>query len=97
MAKKVERLVVDTNLWISFLIKNDFKELDQKLKKGKVRIVFSVELLDEFLTVADRPKFRKFFNKRDLEELIYLFDSYGEVVAVNSKVTLCMTVSTIAL
>jgi predicted nucleic acid-binding protein len=35
MAKKVERLVVDTNLWISFLIKNDFKELDQKLKKGK--------------------------------------------------------------
>lgn len=89
MPKKVDRLVVDTNLWISFLIKNDFKKLDDKIKKGKVKFVFSVELLDEFLTVVDQPKFRKFFNRKDLEELIFLFDSYGEVVAVNSRVAIC--------
>jgi putative PIN family toxin of toxin-antitoxin system len=89
MPKRVDRLVIDTNLWISFLIKKDFKKLEDKIKKGKVKIVFSIELLDEFLTVADRPKFRKFFNKNELEQLIALFDFYGEVVAVNSMVTIC--------
>lgn len=89
MAKKVDRIIIDTNLWISFLISKDLKKLDEKIKKGKVRLVFSVELIDEFLTVTDRPKFRKFFNKPDLERLIELFDSYGEIIRVTSKVDIC--------
>ena len=89
MAKKVDRLIIDTNLWISFLISKDLKKLDEKIKKGKVRLIFSVELIDEFLTVADRTKFRKFFNKKDLEQLIELFDSYGEIIPVISKVDIC--------
>ena len=64
MAKRVDRIIIDTNLWISFLINKDFKKLDDKIKKGKVRLIFSVELIDEFLTVADRSKFRKFFDKK---------------------------------
>ena len=64
MAKRVDRIIIDTNLWISFLINKDFKKLDDKIKKGKVRLIFSVELIDEFLTVADRSQFRKFFDKK---------------------------------
>ncbi len=89
MAKRVDRIIVDTNLWISFLINKDFKKLDDKVKKGKVRLIFSVELIDEFLTVADRSKFRKFFDKKDLELLIELFDYYGEIIQVNSKIDVC--------
>jgi putative PIN family toxin of toxin-antitoxin system len=89
MAKKLERIVIDTNLWISFLLSKDFKKLDEQIKKGKVKLIFSVELIDEFLTVAARSKFRKFFSKRDIEELIELFDSYGEIIQVNSQVDIC--------
>lgn len=89
MVKKVDRIVIDTNLWISYLISKDFKKLDDQIKKGKVRLVFSVELIDEFLTVAERPKFRKFFDKRDIEELIELFDVYGEIIQVHSQVKIC--------
>lgn len=89
MAKRVDRIVVDTNLWISFLISRDFKRLDERIRKGKVKLVFSVELIDEFLTVADRPKFRKYFGKTDVEQLIELFDFYGEIIRVNSKVDIC--------
>lgn len=89
MPKKVDRIVIDTNLWISFLLNKDFKKLDEQIKKGNVKLIFSVELIDEFLTVADRPKFRKFFSKRDIEELIELFDSYGEIIRVYSKVDIC--------
>ena len=89
MSKKVDRLIIDTNLWISFLIKKDFKKLDDKIKSGKVKLIFSVELLDEFLTVAARPKLRRFFDATDLEQLISLFDVYGEIVSVNSKTAIC--------
>lgn len=89
MAKKADRIVIDTNLWISFLISKDFKNLDEQIKKKKVKLIFSVELIDEFLTVADRLKFRKYFQKNDIQQLIELFDVYGEVFRVNSKVDIC--------
>ena len=89
MAKKADRIVIDTNLWISFLISKDFKKLDEQIKKNKVKLIFSIELIDEFLTVADRRKFRKYFQKNDIEQLIELFDVYGEVIRVNSKVDIC--------
>ncbi|HEU5291966.1 MAG TPA: putative toxin-antitoxin system toxin component, PIN family, partial [Cyclobacteriaceae bacterium] len=55
MAKKAERVIIDTNLWISFLITKDFKTLDIKIKTGKIKIIFSLELIEEFLAVAHRP------------------------------------------
>ena len=89
MAKKADRIIIDTNLWISFLITKNFKKLDEKIKAKKIRICFSLEAIDEFLTVADRPKFRRHFSKADIEQLIDIFDVYGEVVEVKSKVDLC--------
>lgn len=89
MAKKADRIVIDTNLWISFLITKNFKKLDEKIKARRIRVCFSLEAIDEFLTVADRPKFRKYFSKADIEQLIDLFDVYGQVVEVKSRVNLC--------
>jgi putative PIN family toxin of toxin-antitoxin system len=89
MAKKPDKIIIDTNLWISFLITKDFKKLDERIKKRSVRIFFSLESIDEFLTVADRPKFKKHFSKTDIEQLIDLFDVYGEIVSVKSKIDIC--------
>ncbi len=89
MAKKVDRIIVDTNLWISFLITKDFKKLDEKIKTKSIRVIFSFELIEEFLTVVNRPKFRKYFEKSDIEELVDLFDVYGEMIEVKTKVDLC--------
>lgn len=89
MPKRVDRIIVDPNLWISFLISKDFKKLDQQIISGKIKIVFSLELLEEFLTVANRPRFKKFFSKSDVEQLLDLFDVYGEIVDISSSVQLC--------
>ncbi len=89
MASKVERVVIDTNLWISFLITKNHKKLDNKIRSGKVKLFFSLELIEEFLTVANRPKFKKYFDKDDLELLLDLFDVYGELVDIKSKVNIC--------
>lgn len=89
MAKKVKKIIIDTNLWISFLITRDFKKLDEKIKTKRIRIVFSLELIEEFFKVITRPKFKKYFDRSDIEGLTDLFDTYGEIFEVKSDVDLC--------
>ncbi len=83
------RIIVDTNIWISYLITHRFTFIDQLLLSGKVRIVFSEELLEEFITVAQRPKFARFFTVSDLSLLMELLEDYSEIVKVTSQVTVC--------
>jgi putative PIN family toxin of toxin-antitoxin system len=89
MAKKADRIIIDTNLWISYLIRKDFKNLDNKIVTGKTKAIFSLELIEEFLSVAHRPKFKKYFTKNDIEQLVDMFEVYGEIAEVKSNLELC--------
>jgi hypothetical protein len=89
MRIRAKRVVIDTNLWISYLITKDFKKLDEYIKTGKLRLLFSLDLMEEFLEVTNRPKFKKYFAKPDVEKLIDLFEVYGEMISVKSDVAIC--------
>jgi hypothetical protein len=80
------RIVVDTNLWLSFLITKKYAKLDTLLDSKKIQLLFSAELIEEILEVSSRPKFKKYFTQNDLEKLIAIFDSIGEQVKVKSNV-----------
>ena len=76
MTNKPIKLVVDTNLWISFLISRSYAKLDKILKAGLARLIFSTELIEEFIEVVERPKFKKIFSSSDIRNLftdIYLY------------------------
>lgn len=60
------RVVLDTNLWISYLISKRLERVEQLLANEKIVLLFSEALLSEFLEVAHRPKFRKYFQKLEL-------------------------------
>jgi putative PIN family toxin of toxin-antitoxin system len=83
------RLILDTNLWISFLISSQYEKLDALLSTGKCSLLFSQQLLEEFISVAQRPKLRKYISKDELEDLLETIDEIAEFVSVRSKVTLC--------
>lgn len=83
------RIILDTNLWISYLISKRLQSIDQLFAQSAVRLIFSRELLEEFITVARRPKFSKYFNRMDIDNLLVLFESYGELVDVHSVVDAC--------
>jgi len=89
MKNKVSRIIIDTNLWISFLITKNFTKLDEIVFSKKCVLVFSQELLEEFLTVAKRPKFRRFFTSSDIEEIIETIQEYAEFIEVTSKTKVC--------
>ena len=89
MQKKIIRIVIDTNLWISFLITKDFTKLDEIIFSNKAILIFSQELLNEFLEVAKRPKFRRFFLITDIEDILETIDEYADFINVHSKFKLC--------
>ena len=86
---KPKRIILDTNLWISFLISKKLKLIDEFIEHGKVILIFSEESINEFLEVANRPKFKKYFSKSDIEELIKYFDEYGILIKVTSDINIC--------
>lgn len=86
---KNKKVILDTNLWISFLISKRHSALDDLLFNGRIRFIFSEEQIEEFLTVGKRPKFEKYFSDKDIHDLLQSFDSFGEFVIVSSEITGC--------
>jgi putative PIN family toxin of toxin-antitoxin system len=83
------KIVLDTNLWLSFLISKRLNAIDDLIDSGNITLVFSKESIEEFITVAKRPKFKKYFTASDLQDLIRRFDKYGKLVKVSVSVTEC--------
>ena len=83
------RLIIDTNIWISFLISDKYQKLDKVLSHPKTTILFSIELLDEINRVATFPKLKKYFSLNAVEEMLLNLEDYVELVKVKSKVEIC--------
>lgn len=83
------RLILDTNLWISFLISSKYEKLDKLLFNQECKLLFSEELLGEFVAVSKRPKLRKHISKDELEDLLETIDQVAEFVNVTSDVIEC--------
>lgn len=86
---KNKRIILDTNLWISYLISKNLNQIDSLIKSGEVKLLFSYESFEEVVDVVERPKFKQFFSTEDIEQIIDLFDQYGELVIVKSQVHIC--------
>src|SRR5260221_1714502 len=89
MPKVKDRLIIDTNLWLSFLITKDYTKLDKILSDKLVILLYSQQLIDEFIEVAQRPKFRKYFSNKDLQELLLAMSRRAHFIEVFSIVEIC--------
>ena len=89
MPSKNKRVIIDTNLWISFLLTKNLSALDILFQKSEITLLFSKELLDEFVDVTNRPKFKKYFSSEDLQVLISSIKHHAEFILVTSDVKEC--------
>ncbi|MEO6286769.1 MAG: putative toxin-antitoxin system toxin component, PIN family [Dyadobacter sp.] len=83
------RIIIDTNLWISFLIRNDYSKLDEVLFSKTCKLIFSNELLHEFISVVKRPKFRRYFALSDVENILETINEFAEFIVVKSSIEIC--------
>ena len=89
MPKLKDRVIIDTNLWISFLITKEYSRLDTILSDKLVILLYSQQLIDEFIEVAQRPKFRKYFTTKDLQVLLLAISRRAQFIDVSSIVEGC--------
>ena len=86
---KSRKVILDTNLWISFLISKKYNLIDSLISNGKIVLIFSEESIEEFVAVARRPKISRYIPESSLEELLSLFHKYGILIKVKSNITEC--------
>lgn len=84
-----KKIILDTNLWISFLISEKFSQIDKLIENKKIILIFSNELLEEFIDVVSRPKFKKYFSTKDIEKILEYFYQFGELVKIQSDIKVC--------
>ena len=59
---KKEKIILDTNLWLSFLISDKLTIIEEVIDNGNFELLLSEHLLYEIETVIKRPKFKKYFS-----------------------------------
>jgi putative PIN family toxin of toxin-antitoxin system len=89
MPKRRHRVIIDTNLLISFLINRDYSKLDRILSHKQITLLYSQELIDEFIEVASRPKFKRYFNVGSIQDVVLQISTRADFIEVLSSVDIC--------
>lgn len=70
------KILLDTNLWISFMIGRRLASIREVLDRHDVEVYVSEQLLDEIRTVIERPKFDKVISQ---ETRYYFFEMVYDI------------------
>ena len=89
MPNQNDRVIIDTNLWISFLLTKDLSKFDAIIADELITLVFCQELIDEFVAVTQRSKLKKYFDLDDVESLLLKIRNRAIFVEVKTTVTAC--------
>jgi uncharacterized protein len=83
--KKKIKIIIDTNLFISFLIGKRLGGLKKTLVDSIVQLIFSEQNIEELEIVTKRTKFKKYFNKSDVTDLIDLLYTIGTIIKIKEE------------
>lgn len=89
LRNKSINIIIDTNLWVSFIISNKLNLLDSLIFLGEIKILFSLELINEIKSTISKPKLKKYFVNNALEEILLKFEPFTELVDVKSNIKIC--------
>ena len=86
---KENRVIIDTNLFISFLIGKRLKCLKDQITNFKIRLIFSEQIIQEIILVTQRPQLAKYFSPGNIKELITLIYSIGDNIKITEEPEIC--------
>ena len=89
MPDQKDRIIIDTNIWISFLLTKDLSKFDSIIANNEIKLIFCQELIDEIVEVTQRIKFRKYFKLDDVESLMLKIRARAIFIEVTSEINTC--------
>ncbi|KAA6351951.1 hypothetical protein EZS27_000748 [termite gut metagenome] len=88
-AYKIPKVVIDTNIWISFLIGKNLHRLLSYIFDEKVAIFTCKEQLTELSEVVEKPKLKKYFRFDQVAAFFNFLEEYAVVIPVTTKINIC--------
>jgi putative PIN family toxin of toxin-antitoxin system len=88
-SQRPSRVIIDTNLWISFLIGKELQNLKDQITTEKVRLITTEQLITELKIVTARPKLQKYFDQDKIVELVSFLDIVSEKVKIKNIEQIC--------
>ena len=83
------RVVIDTNIWISFLIGKQLTGLYRHMDSGRIEVVTCETQLRELADVLNRPRIRKYIPAGQVEEFLDLLCEVALLVCPEQGPPLC--------
>ena len=83
------RVVIDTNIWISFLIGKRLSGLHRHIDSGRITVVTCGMQLRELADVLNRPRIRKYIPREVAEEFLELLCEVAMLVEPEQGAPLC--------
>ena len=87
--RKKSKIIVDTNLWISFSLSKKLGNLEKTIKDNELLLLYSGDLLNEIKDICSRTKFFKILPKDSLQEIISLLKDLGRDIIISTEVNIC--------
>lgn len=88
-SQKPSKIIIDTNIWISFLIGKELQDLKDLIVSEKVKVITTDQLINEIRLVTSRDKLKKYFNQDKVSDLISLLDILAEKVKIKKIDKIC--------
>lgn len=79
------KIIIDTNLWISFTIGKRLSALQSLLKNKRIEIYVCKELIAEYKDVSQRPKLRKYIQSDDIAATLELIRLYCYSIEIEKQ------------
>lgn len=76
------KVIVDTNLWISFLIGHQTQLVRQILNDVRFDVYVCDHLIEEIHNVASRDKIRKYVSKYDMKDMLSIIHAFCQYVDI---------------
>lgn len=83
------KVVVDTNLFISFLLGRNLQKLFELLQSEKIVLLVSGQLFDELIKVLDSSKFKAVFSENDVANLVAILKIKGSWLEPKIEINDC--------
>ena len=87
--KLPHKIVIDTNIWVSFLIGKNLSGLLDYILNEEVLVCVCDEQIEELKATFAKPKLQKYFDIEQITNFLNFINEYTENVSLKTKTDIC--------
>ena len=79
------RVIIDTNLWIPFLVGHQTHLVRRMLTDMRFDVYICAHLIEEIRDVATRDKIRKYVSQADIDDLLAVINAFCQFAIIRAE------------